>query len=76
MMQTMCEERRGHLHATDERYCIDNGAMIAYTGLLACAKGDYTPMEDTTAAQRFRADEVHAVWRDNAHTGRLETLGT
>lgn len=64
MMQTMCEERGGHLYATDERYCIDNGAMIAYTGLLACAMGDYTPMEDTTVTQRFRTDEVHAVWRD------------
>lgn len=64
MMQTMCEERGGHLFATDERYCIDNGAMIAYTGLLACAEGDYTPMGDTTVTQRFRTDEVHAVWRD------------
>lgn len=68
MMKTMCEERGGRLYATDERYCIDNGAMIAYTGLLACAQGDYTPMEDTTVTQRFRTDEVHAVWRDASLT--------
>jgi len=24
----MCAERGGKLHAMDERYCIDNGAMI------------------------------------------------
>lgn len=64
MMQIMCEERGGRLYATDERYCIDNGAMIAYTGYLAFAKGNCTPMEETTVTQRFRTDEVHAVWRE------------
>ncbi|KAG7584519.1 Gcp-like domain [Arabidopsis suecica] len=34
MMRTMCSERDGKLFATDDRYCIDNGAMIAYAGLL------------------------------------------
>ncbi|XP_065620966.1 uncharacterized protein LOC136063891 [Quercus suber] len=29
MMRTMCSERGGRLFATDDRYCIDNGAMIA-----------------------------------------------
>ena len=33
-MNKMLEERNGKLGAMDERYCIDNGAMIAYTGLL------------------------------------------
>ncbi|KAJ8755303.1 hypothetical protein K2173_019101 [Erythroxylum novogranatense] len=49
MMRIMCGERGGTLYATDERYCIDNGAMIAYTGLIAF---------------RFRTDEVHAIWRE------------
>ncbi|CAD6237330.1 unnamed protein product [Miscanthus lutarioriparius] len=35
MMRIMCSERGGRLFATDDRYCIDNGAMIAYTGLPA-----------------------------------------
>jgi len=34
MMAQMLEDRGGSLCATDDRYCIDNGAMIAYTGLL------------------------------------------
>merc|ERR1719347_1618621 len=29
MMGIMCEERGGKLYATDMRFCIDNGAMIA-----------------------------------------------
>ncbi|KAF2295917.1 hypothetical protein GH714_035108 [Hevea brasiliensis] len=48
MMKTMCSERGGTLYATDDRYCIDNGAMIAYTGLLAFAHGTKTPLEEST----------------------------
>ncbi|KAK9213719.1 hypothetical protein WN944_005704 [Citrus x changshan-huyou] len=64
MMRTMCSERGGRLFATDDRYCVDNGAMIAYTGLLAFAHGSSTPLEESTFTQRFRTDEVHAVWRE------------
>ncbi|KAM3407800.1 hypothetical protein ACQJBY_001262 [Aegilops geniculata] len=64
MMRIMCSERGGRLFATDDRYCIDNGAMIAYTGLLAYAHGVTTPLEDSTFTQRFRTDEVRAIWRE------------
>ncbi|KAK9213713.1 hypothetical protein WN944_005698 [Citrus x changshan-huyou] len=60
MMRIMCSERGGRLFATDDRYCVDNGAMIAYTGLLAFAHGSATPLEESTFTQRFRTDEVHA----------------
>lgn len=29
MMEIMCKERNAKIYATDERFCIDNGAMIA-----------------------------------------------
>jgi len=32
MMQNMVDERGAQLGAMDDRYCIDNGAMIAYAG--------------------------------------------
>jgi N6-L-threonylcarbamoyladenine synthase len=32
MMSVMAKERGGTVCAMDDRYCIDNGAMIAYTG--------------------------------------------
>ncbi|KAJ4976836.1 hypothetical protein NE237_001942 [Protea cynaroides] len=65
MMRTMCSERGGRLFATDDRYCVDNGAMIAYTGLLAYAHGMTTPLEESTFTQRFRTDEVQAIWRES-----------
>lgn len=63
MMQRMAEERGAKLYATDDRYCIDNGAMIAYAGLLSYKSGQTTPFEETWCTQRFRTDEVDVTWR-------------
>lgn len=64
MMGAMARDRGGSVFATDERFCIDNGIMIAHAGLLAYESGFRTPLEDTTVTQRFRTDEVHVKWRD------------
>jgi hypothetical protein len=63
MMGEMVKQRGGALYATDDRYCVDNGAMIAYAGLLAFMEGDVTAMKDTTCTQRYRTDDVLVTWR-------------
>ncbi|WAR53655.1 hypothetical protein PtB15_3B163 [Puccinia triticina] len=63
MMKTMTEERNGKIFATDERFCIDNGIMIAHTGLLQFRMGFTTPIEKSSCTQRFRTDEVLVDWR-------------
>ncbi|KAI5827830.1 peptidase M22, glycoprotease [Schizophyllum commune Tattone D] len=63
MMGTMAEERGGRIFATDERFCIDNGIMIAQAGLLAFRMGQRTPLSKSRCTQRFRTDEVHVSWR-------------
>ena len=65
MMGEMCKERGGSVCAMDERYCIDNGAMIAYAGLLEYMSNGMKGIElkDTTFTQRFRTDEVNVLWR-------------
>ena len=65
MMGIMVSERGGRLYSTDDRYCIDNGAMIAWPGLLAFKQGQTTPLQETTCTQRFRTDEVMVTWRDD-----------
>lgn len=52
MMGEMAKERGAMVHATDERYCIDNGAMIAQAGLCQFLSGQTTPLEDTFVTQR------------------------
>lgn len=63
MMEIMVGERGGYLYSTDDRYCVDNGAMIAWPGLLAFKAGLTTPLEETGCVQRFRTDDVLVTWR-------------
>ncbi|GAA5971800.1 hypothetical protein JCM11641_001518 [Rhodosporidiobolus odoratus] len=63
MMEIMVKERGGSIFATDERFCIDNGIMIAHAGLLSYRMGYETPLEKTSCTQRFRTDEVLVNWR-------------
>lgn len=64
MMGMMAGERGGSVYATDERFCIDNGIMIAHAGLTAFKMGFTTLLEESTCTQRFRTDEVLINWRD------------
>jgi N6-L-threonylcarbamoyladenine synthase len=65
MMGIMARDRGGSVYATDERFCIDNGIMIAHAGLLAYREGFYTTLEDSTCTQRFRTDDVWVQWRSD-----------
>lgn len=65
MMGIMCEERGAKLFATDERFCIDNGVMIAHAGWEMFRSGTRMTWDDTTITQRYRTDEVEVTWRDD-----------
>ncbi|KHJ46820.1 metallohydrolase, glycoprotease/Kae1 family [Trichuris suis] len=63
MMDLMARERGAKVYATDERYCIDNGAMIAHTGTLMYESGQRQPIEESQCLQRYRTDNVPVLWR-------------
>lgn len=65
MMGVMASDRNGSIYATDERFCIDNGIMIAHAGLLAYRVGCRNDLDDTVCSQKFRTDEVLVRWRDD-----------
>lgn len=65
MMQKMADERNATLYATDERFCIDNGAMIAQAGWHMHRSGVQVPVEACRFTQRYRTDQVDVVWRDD-----------
>ncbi|KAK4938999.1 putative tRNA threonylcarbamoyladenosine biosynthesis protein kae1 [Elasticomyces elasticus] len=65
MMGMMAKDRGGGVYATDERFCIDNGIMIAHAGLLAYRTGFETTLDDSICTQRFRTDDVHVAWRED-----------
>eukprot|EP00041_Stephanoeca_diplocostata_P002755 m.29488 g.29488 ORF g.29488 m.29488 type:complete len:336 (-) comp13737_c0_seq1:306-1313(-) len=64
MMGVMAAERGATLYATDMRFCIDNGAMIAQAGWEMFRSGVTTPLEDTWVTQRYRTDDVLVQWRE------------
>ena len=66
MMKTMCEERGAKVGCMDERFCIDNGIMIAYTGFLeynSTKDKSVFSVENVDIDQRFRTDQVFVSWR-------------
>lgn len=65
MMGIMCEERGAKLFATDERFCIDNGVMIAHAGAEMFRSGTRMPWKEATVTQRFRTDDVEVSWRED-----------
>ncbi|XP_056634184.1 tRNA N6-adenosine threonylcarbamoyltransferase [Diorhabda sublineata] len=65
MMDIMCKERGAQLFATDERFCIDNGVMIAHAGAEMHAAGVRMKWKDAFITQRYRTDEVETVWRED-----------
>ncbi|XBW37605.1 hypothetical protein QEN19_003186 [Hanseniaspora menglaensis] len=65
MMETMCKDRNGKMFATDDRFCIDNGVMIAQAGVLQYRYGYVLEnLKDTRVTQTFRTDEVFVNWRE------------
>jgi N6-L-threonylcarbamoyladenine synthase len=65
MIGHMVRQRGGRVCAMDDRYCIDNGAMIAWTGMVMHKTGQTTLLPDTWCTQRYRTDQVEVTWRDD-----------
>jgi len=63
MVRTMVEARGGTMFAPPRSLCVDNGAMIAWTGQLALRAGVTVPVEASAIEPRQRTDQVLAPWR-------------
>ena len=63
MVGRMAHDRGARMFVPPGDLCIDNGAMIAWTGLLMHRAGVRMRMEETLVDQRFRTDEVDVTWR-------------
>ena len=62
MVRIMAEERRATMYVPPGSLCVDNGAMIAWTGVVMHDAGISTEMTDSAVRQRFRTDEVDLPW--------------
>ena len=58
MLRIMCEERGAKFFVVPQEYSGDNGAMIAWTGILAYNKNQTISVEKSSIRQKWRIDEV------------------
>lgn len=63
MLGMMCEDRGIEFYVPEKRFMGDNGAMIAYLGLLMFKAGYRTQVLDSRVDPDFRPDEVVVKWR-------------
>ncbi|HEV2316168.1 MAG TPA: bifunctional N(6)-L-threonylcarbamoyladenine synthase/serine/threonine protein kinase [Thermoplasmata archaeon] len=75
MVGSMVEARGGRCFTPPKSLCVDNGAMIAWTGTLAHRSGLAVEVERSVVMPRQRTDLVTAPWRD-AHGAGTATVGT
>lgn len=62
MLDIMCTDRGVSFYVPEKRFMGDNGAMIAYLGLLMYEAGDVLSIEDSHVNPNFRPDDVDVTW--------------
>ena len=63
MVQVMAKDRSASFYVPAKDLCIDNGAMIAWLGVLMYDSGVRMGVEESFIDQRFRTDKVDVTWR-------------
>ncbi|MBI5391079.1 N(6)-L-threonylcarbamoyladenine synthase Kae1 [Candidatus Woesearchaeota archaeon] len=66
MAQIMCKEREATCHIPDNQFLVDNGAMIAWTGLLMYRqnkKKAIVPLKKAWINPYERVDQIDVFWR-------------
>jgi N6-L-threonylcarbamoyladenine synthase/protein kinase Bud32 len=62
MMKVIADEHNASFSKVPTEFAIDNGAMIAWTGILAYKHGVSTPIEKSLVKLKWRLDEVPVPW--------------
>ena len=64
MVKKMAIEREASFYVPSKDLCIDNGAMIAWLGVLMYNSDIRMKINDSMINQRFRTDMVDVTWRE------------
>ena len=62
MIRIIAEEHDAEFNVVPRQFATDNGAMIAWTGVLAYRHGLLTPIEESFVKLRWRVDKVDVPW--------------
>ena len=62
MIKSIAEEHGARFCAIPSEFAVDNGAMIAWTGVLACKSNVTTPVTKSFVKLRWRLEKVEVPW--------------
>jgi N6-L-threonylcarbamoyladenine synthase/protein kinase Bud32 len=62
MLELVAQEHNARFCTVPKQYALDNGAMIAWTGILAYQHGVTVPVEKSFVRLKWRLDEVDVPW--------------
>jgi universal protein Kae1 len=62
MLSAIAEEHDARFNVVPHEFATDNGAMIAWTGVLAYTHGAVTPVEESFVKLRWRLEKVDVPW--------------
>jgi len=62
MLKIIAEEHNARFCVVPKEYALDNGAMIAWTGVLAYKHGLTISIEESVVKRKWRLDEVDVPW--------------
>ncbi|MBW2970978.1 bifunctional N(6)-L-threonylcarbamoyladenine synthase/serine/threonine protein kinase [Candidatus Woesearchaeota archaeon] len=63
MCSIMCKERNAKFFVPEKQFLLDNGAMIAWHGLISYKAGNTTSIEDSYIKPYERTDDVLVSWK-------------
>jgi len=62
MLKVIADDHNARFGVVPKEYALDNGAMIAWTGVLAYKHGITVPLEKSIVKLKWRLDEVQVPW--------------
>jgi N6-L-threonylcarbamoyladenine synthase/protein kinase Bud32 len=62
MLNIIAQEHNAEFRVVPKEFACDNGAMIAWTGVLAYLNGLVTPLAESIVRLRWRVDKVEVPW--------------
>ena len=64
MLETIAKEHNAKFCVVSKQFAMDNGSMIAWTGVLAHQHGLQVPIENSLVRLKWRLDEVDVPWME------------
>jgi tRNA A37 threonylcarbamoyltransferase TsaD len=62
MVKSIAEEHDARFCVVPSQFAVDNGAMVAWTGVLGYTHGTVTSIEKSSVKLRWRLEEVEVPW--------------